>query len=273
MTALGGSSSRRSTSSTSPTDGGPETAPTETATAALRGGFFMPGVRMQNDFETARSFVVKEEGGYVDDPQDSGNWSSGTAGVGTLIGSNEGVGAPAAISFMRRMVTRAWMKALPDDVHRAMFRLYWNRVGGDAMPAGLDLMLIDSGWNRGTGTAVQILQRVLSLEADGKPGPATVAAAIRPGPRPLRIGILDVAALQAALGLEADGVAGPVTLAAWAQLGPAEALLVALYAAQVRDYRSLRQFSRYGRGWLARTARRLAAARAMVAAAPVAAAA
>ncbi|MCQ8241477.1 glycosyl hydrolase 108 family protein [Rhizosaccharibacter radicis] len=219
---------------------------------------------MQSDFEAARQFVIKEEGSYVDDPRDSGNWSSGCTGVGSLIGSNKGVGAPAAIGFVRHMVTRAWMKALPDEVHAAMFRLYWNRIAGDAMPAGLDLMLIDSGWNRGTGTAVKLLQKVLDVEADGLPGNGTLAAVRAFDGAPRVTACLDVSALQAVLGTTVDGIIGEQTLAALRVLPPAEALLVLLYAAQVRDYRSLRNFGIYGKGWLARSARRLAAARRML---------
>ena len=114
---------------------------------------------MRIDFEPCRTFVRREEGGYTSSAADSGNWSSGQLGVGTLIGSNGGVGAPAAIGFMHHMVTRAWMRALPDAIHRDIYRVYWNRIAGDAMPAGVDLLQADHGWNRGSGTAVTVLQR------------------------------------------------------------------------------------------------------------------
>ena len=48
-----------------------------------------------------------------------------------------------------------------------------------------------------------------------------------------------------------------------AQQGAGEALMVALYAAQVRDYRRLGNFDTYGTGWLNRTWRRFSAAQAM----------
>ncbi len=218
---------------------------------------------MQSNFEPCRSFVKHEEGPYGDDPRDSGNWSSGQVGVGTLIGSTEGVGAPAAISFMHHMVTRAWMKALPDPVHDVIFRLYWNRVAGDAMPAGLDLMMIDHGWNRGTSTSVMVLQRVLGLEADGRPGAATLAAIDGFACSRVSSALLDVVALQQGLGVIADGVLGPHTRQAFEQTDAEDALLATLYAAQVRDYRTLDDFRIYGAGWLARAGRRFGVAQAL----------
>ncbi len=218
---------------------------------------------MQTNFEPCRSFTRHEEGPYVDDPRDSGNWSGGRIGVGMLIGSNEGVGAPAAVSFMHHMVTRAWMQALPDPIHRAIFRLYWNRVAGDALPAGVDLLTSDHGWNRGTSTSVMVLQRVLGLAADGRPGPATLAAIARFAGSKVRLELLDVAALQQGIGVIADGVLGPHTREAFEQMDAEDALLVALYAAQVRDYRGLGNFRLYGDGWLARARRRFGVAQAL----------
>ena len=58
---------------------------------------------MLSNRETVRKFVVREEGGYSSDSRDGGNWSSGRVGVGTLIGSNMGVGAPALIAVRPEM--------------------------------------------------------------------------------------------------------------------------------------------------------------------------
>ncbi len=219
---------------------------------------------MKQNFDAVRSFVIREERGYSDDSRDDGNWSGGRAGVGVLIGSNEGVSAPAADAFMHRIMTARWMRALPDSVQRAIFLAFWNRVAGDVLPTGIDLMLIDSAWNRGPGTAVQILQRVLSLAADGKPGPKTIAAASHAQGISISAMLVDVVAFQKALGVIEDGELGPHTREAFAQLPAGEALMVALYAAQVRDYRRLDNFEIYGDGWLARTWRRFSTARAMV---------
>jgi lysozyme family protein len=220
---------------------------------------------MLSNRDTVRRFVVHEEGGYSGDARDGGNWSSGRVGVGALIGSNMGVGAPALIAWLGHSVTASFMRALPDSIQSAIFTArYWTPLAGDALPAGLDLMLVDFGWNRGTVTSARLLQQLLGVDADGAIGPDTLAAIAISETAALlrRPELLDVAELQAAIGVTADGDLGPRTRAAFAALAPAEALLVALAAAQVRSYRQLTNFPTYGTGWLARTVRRLSAARA-----------
>ena len=178
---------------------------------------------MNASFTAATTFTKGEEGGYTTDPRDSGNWSSGVCGQGTLIGSNMGVGAPALCSWLGTTPTPAYMKALPVATYNAIATArYWRCMGCDQLPAGIDLSVFDSGWNRGDGSAVRLLQELVGVEIDGDCGPMTVQA-----------------------------VAG---------YGDMEALLDELAAAQEADYRNLKQFNIYGDGWIARTEARLTAA-------------
>jgi len=102
---------------------------------------------------------------------------------------------------------------------------YWNRLRCDGLPAGVNLMVFDFGVNAGTGRAA--LQ------------------------------------LQEAVGTAADGFIGAVTLGFAGREDPA-ALVECLAARQEAHYRALPGFATFGRGWLARTARRRDAALAMI---------
>ena len=190
---------------------------------------------MDTSFTAALAFTRTEEGGYTESAEDSGNWSSGVCGHGTLIGSNMGVGAPALVSWMgaRFEVTSAYMRALPATTYQAIARArYWRTMGCDTLPAGLDLTVFDFGWNRGDGTSVRLLQGMV--------------------------------------GATMDGDCGAGTLAAVAAYGPTSNLIADLCAAQTSSYHALANFEAYGAGWLARTKRRAAAAQALVGSAPAA---
>jgi len=218
---------------------------------------------MQTSFNAALAFTKKEEGGYTDDERDSGNWSSGVCGHGSLIGSNMGVGAPALCAWMGYVVTPAMMKSLDADTYEAIARAnYWMALGADDLPAGLDLMAFDYGWNRGIGTSMRLIQALVGTTPDGYRGPLTLAAIAGVTAEALlqHASLLDVENLQENLGVQIDGKLGPVTTAAFLRLSGPQALLVALSAAQERAYRQLAQFSLYGSDWLARTERRFVTA-------------
>lgn len=178
---------------------------------------------MDHEFEVCTAFTRLEEGGYVDDPRDSGNWTGGAVGVGLLIGSNMGVGAPAlAVWLQGTDVTAATMRTLPAAIYNAMARArYWTPMSCADMPAGVDLMLFDYGWNRGVGSSIRLLQQVLNVEEDGICGQATVRA---------------THARQCA------------------------DLIEEMADRQNAAYRALHNFQVYGHGWLARTDRRREAA-------------
>ena len=101
---------------------------------------------------------------------------------------------------------------------------YWLPIRGDDLPAGLDLMCFDEAVNAGPARSVTLLQRALGFT-----------------------------------GADVDGVIGPDTLGC-ADTRDLPMLLTTLGAAQADYYRSLAGFPMFGDGWLARCARRLAAA-------------
>ncbi|WP_428394123.1 glycosyl hydrolase 108 family protein [Lichenicoccus sp.] len=225
---------------------------------------------MEMSFETCLAFTRGEEGGYVADPRDSGNWTSGQTGQGVLVGSNMGVGAPALLDWMGpgASVTAEQMRSLPLSTYEAIARSkYWTPLGCAAMPSGLDLMAFDFGWNRGPGTSLALFARCIALEthrdALDEETPVTTALDALP-PRTLlnRIAASRIKLLQREMGVRIDGIVGPQTLSAFERREDLRvtALILALATAQTTSYRALSNFSIYGSGWLARTARRQAAA-------------
>jgi lysozyme family protein len=54
-------------------------------------------------------------------------------------------------------------------------RDYWDRIGGDRLPASVALLVFDAAINNGTGRAVRWLQQAASVAQDGVIGPATLA--------------------------------------------------------------------------------------------------
>jgi lysozyme family protein len=76
------------------------------------------------------------------------------------------------------------MKPWPPSLEQARdaYRThYWNPVRGDELPAPLALVAFDCAVNQGVGWATRALQRAVGVEADGKVGPVTLAAAWKAG--------------------------------------------------------------------------------------------
>lgn len=191
---------------------------------------------MSDAFTATSAFTKIEEGGYTSDPRDSGNWSSGVVGTGTLIGSNMGVGAPAAVAWMGPgfHVTAAWMKALPAAIYTALAKAhYWRPLACDSVPPAVALMLFDYGWNRGIGNGGREFQETLGISGSAR-----------------------------------DGDIGPKTLATFAQVNDLSAFVQKFSAIQEAHYRTLATFNIYGNGWIARSERRVTQALALLAEPP-----
>src|SRR5215831_18639306 len=127
---------------------------------------------MADMFDACLAFTLREEGGYVDDPNDPG----GATNMGITLATyrqwsdDPGLG-PAQVRGMTLRTARA--------IYRS---LYWNPLRADALPAGVDLSVFDMGVNAGIWRSARLLQRALGFtgeEVDGSIGPETLAAADR----------------------------------------------------------------------------------------------
>lgn len=123
---------------------------------------------VKGNFETALKHVLIDEGGYVNHPKDPGGET------------NYGITKRTA----RAHGYTGSMRSIPMSVVRTIYRKsYWDRVNGDALPAGVDYAVFDFCVNSGPGRAIPFLQRVVGVKQNGSIGPITLAAVDRVGPR------------------------------------------------------------------------------------------
>ena len=124
-------------------------------------------------FTDAFAVVIGNEGGYNDDPNDSGNWSSGQVGVGTLDGTMYGVSAPVA----RENGYTGPMRDLPLSLAQSIAKAkYWDPVHGDELPPSVATQIFDAAYNSGDHRAERWLQQAVGVRVDGDIGPQTLAA-------------------------------------------------------------------------------------------------
>lgn len=111
-----------------------------------------------SNFDASMAEVFSHEGGYVNDPRDPGGET------------NMGISKRSYPSEDIRGMTRERAAA----IYR---RDYWNRVKGDQLPDGIDLVAFDPAVNSGVSRGSRWLQSALGVTQDGKIGPQTVLAA------------------------------------------------------------------------------------------------
>ena len=127
---------------------------------------------MTTRFDEIYERLGLHEGGYTDDPNDRGNWTSGQIGVGELKGSKKGISAMSYPHLDIKNLTDAEIKEI-------YLRDFWNKLRCDDIPPPLDEFVFDFGVNSGTGTAAASLQGAVGTLRDGVVGPKTVAAIAR----------------------------------------------------------------------------------------------
>lgn len=120
---------------------------------------------MTGEFEKALKRILKHEGGYVNDPIDSGGMT------------NLGVTKRVWEEFVGHPVSEADMRALTPEIIAPMYKMkYWNSSYCEVLPKGLDYVVFDFAVNAGTGRSVKTLQQAIGCVADGVIGPKTMAA-------------------------------------------------------------------------------------------------
>lgn len=113
-------------------------------------------------FQDALSVMLREEGGYSNNPEDPGGMT------------NLGVTARAWAQWIVRPVTEQVMRGLRQvDVGPFYKARYWDKAGCGSMPQALALVVFDFAVNAGPATAVKVLQSIVGAPKDGQFGPAT----------------------------------------------------------------------------------------------------
>lgn len=129
---------------------------------------------MKDNFEQCLAFVLRSEGGYVNNPKDPGGRT------------NLGVTQKTYESYVGHPVDEATMRSLtPEMVEPIYKRDYWDALSCDNLPDGVDYVVFDLAVNSGTRKAAKILQGCVGVPADGVIGPKTLKAASECNPHKL----------------------------------------------------------------------------------------
>jgi lysozyme family protein len=116
------------------------------------------------DFHSAVSWLLQQEGGFVNHPSDPGG------------ATKYGITLDTLSRWRKKPVEPDDVKIL--DVKEAMAiykEWYWDKVQGDKLPHGLSFVVFDCAVNQGTDRAARFLQEVLHVTVDGVIGPKTIA--------------------------------------------------------------------------------------------------
>lgn len=117
------------------------------------------------NFENALTKVLKEEGGYVNDPADSGGATNRGITQATYDLFRDG-------KDLDRRAVRYATKLETAEIYEG----FWIRCGADRLPAGLNLSVFDFSVNAGPRRGVGTLQEIVGTKVDGIVGPKTLAA-------------------------------------------------------------------------------------------------
>lgn len=174
---------------------------------------------MLGNFDKCLAFTLVAEGGFSDNPKDPGGATEHGITLNTLADWREQHSEPSP--------PLADLQNISADEVRAIYGAeYWNRINGDQLPAGVDLMVFDFGVTSAPARSARLLQIVLRAPviADSWIGPQTIMA----------VNTLCVAG--------------------------APELIEYLYTAQCNFYKSLSAFATFGAGWMNRLDKRKALA-------------
>jgi lysozyme family protein len=120
---------------------------------------------MNENWDNSFAAVLKHEGGFVNHPKDPGGMT------------NLGVTKASWEAFLNRDVTEAEMRSLTPDAVKPFYKaMYWDKIKGDQLPAGVDYAAYDLAVNSGVGRAAKYLQEIAGVVADGMIGPKSLEA-------------------------------------------------------------------------------------------------
>lgn len=117
-------------------------------------------------FLNAFKFVLGNEGGFTNDPADSGG------------PTNWGITMHDYSAWLQRPVSIEEIKQMPlDHAKRIYFQWYWTPMGlNHVLNSEVACAIFDQGVNRGTRTIIKAVQGIVGAEPDGFMGPKTLAA-------------------------------------------------------------------------------------------------
>lgn len=115
---------------------------------------------MSEKFDRVIAFILREEGGFVDDPRDPGG--------ATKYG--------IAQRYHRDLDIRTLTEAAARDIY---LREYWTPAHCEDLPYPLALLMMNATVNPGLAYSARFLQGAIGATVDGRIGPQTMAAIAR----------------------------------------------------------------------------------------------
>jgi len=109
-------------------------------------------------YDKAFNFVIGQEGGFVNDPDDPGGMTK--YGISKRQYKNLDI---------RNLTLRNAKEIYRSD--------YWDRCKCDQLPESIKLAVFDASVNQGVKTAIKLLQRTIGATEDGIIGPETIGLA------------------------------------------------------------------------------------------------
>lgn len=124
---------------------------------------------MASAFTACAHLVLREEGGFIDDPKDPGGRTNLGITAATLAAARESISSlPASVDDLTL--------AQAIEIYRP---LYWDAARCDELPRAAALLVFDAAVQHGPRDAVKFLQHALTEKPDGDFGPKTLAAVRR----------------------------------------------------------------------------------------------
>lgn len=110
-------------------------------------------------FELSQKIVGINEGGYQNDPEDSGNWY-----MGKLIGTNWGIAAPTLAAYLGRTPSVQDMKNLPRKTAELILKKnFWTKNNFDKVRnQSVATMLYDGAVNHGVSGMRLLVEKALN---------------------------------------------------------------------------------------------------------------
>lgn len=122
------------------------------------------------DIRILAPFIQSWEGGFANDPDDSGGATMKGVTIATYTEYCRRKGKPTpTVADLKRISEQEWL-----DVLKTMF---WDPWQADKIKSqGIANICVNWGWGSGVKTAIKAVQTCLGLKADGVVGPQTLAA-------------------------------------------------------------------------------------------------
>jgi lysozyme family protein len=123
---------------------------------------------MTDRFDACLAEVLRQEGGYADNPADPG----GATNMGITRKTLAGWRKVTPWTLLPKTAVQQLTETEAAAIYKAQ---YWQPVAGDELPAGLDLAVFDFAVHSGPQRAVKTLQKLTGVPADGIVGPVTLS--------------------------------------------------------------------------------------------------